>query len=137
MADAATDPAGRFVEFMLTDAYPDWLGFAPEGKIPARLGTREEPQRFANLWKTLPAGVDTKAPLSDFYPPEVLDSLAGSLDTFRRWGITQGQGKLVGATVGEQPVPAAVAALTSGEIDGARAATQADEAVTALQSSLR
>ena len=137
MADASTEPAGRFVEFMLADAYPDWLGFAPEGKIPARLGTRDDPQRFANLWKTLPAGVDTKAPLSDFYPAEVLDGLAGSLDTFRRWGITQGQGKLVGATVGEQPVPAAVAALTSGEIDGARAATQADEAVTALQSSLR
>jgi multiple sugar transport system substrate-binding protein len=137
VADAAADPAARFVEFMMTDGYPEWLGFAPEGKIPARTGTREEPNRFADLWRTLPAGVDTKAPLSDFYPPEVLDALAGSLDTFRRWGITQGQGALVGATLGELPVPQAVAAMTSGEIDPAQAAKQADEAVTALQSSLR
>ena len=137
LADAATEPAGRFVEFMMADGYPDWLGFAPEGKIPARSGTREQPNRFTELWATLPAGVDTKAPLAEYYPPEVLQELSGSLDTFRRWGITQGQGALVGATLGELPVPQAVAAMTTGEIDPAQAAKQADEAVTELQNSLR
>jgi multiple sugar transport system substrate-binding protein len=134
---AAADPATRFVEFMMNDAYPDWLGFAPEGKIPARTGTPEEPDKFATLWRTLPAGVDTKKPLADFYPPDVLDGLAGSLDTFRRWGFTQGQGALVGASLGELPVPQAVAAMTSGEIDAAQAAKQADDAVTELQKTLR
>jgi multiple sugar transport system substrate-binding protein len=137
VADAAADPAARFVEFMMSDGYPDWLGFAPEGKIPARTGTKDEPNKFAALWRTLPAGVDTKKPLSDFYPPEVLDALAGSLGTFRRWGITQGQGALVGASLGELPVPRSIAAMTSGEIDPAQAAKQADDAVTALQKSLR
>ncbi len=137
VADADADPSARFIQFMMADGYPDWIGFAPEGKIPARTGTREEPNRFVDLWRTLPAGVDTKKPLAEFYPPEVLDGLAGSLDTFRRWGITQGQGALVGATLGELPVPQAVAAETSGEVDAAQAARQADEAVTALQSSLR
>jgi len=137
VADASTDPAARFVEFMMNDGYPDWIGFAPEGKIPARTGTKEEPNKFTALWRTLPAGVDVKKPLADYYPPDVLDALAGSLDTFRRWGITQGQGALVGATLGELPVPQAIAAMTSGEVDAAQAAKQADDAVTALQSSLR
>ena len=137
LAGAATDPATRYVEFMMNDGYPDWLGFAPEGKIPARTGTPQEPDKFAMLWRSLPAGVDTKKPLADFYPPDVLHGLAGSLDTFRRWGFTQGQGALVGATLGELPVPQAIAAMTSGEIDAAmQAATQADDAVTALQKSL-
>jgi multiple sugar transport system substrate-binding protein len=137
VAGAAADPATRFVEFMMNDGYPDWLGFAPEGKIPARTGTPQEPDKFSTLWRTLPAGVDTKKPLADFYPPDVLDGLAGSLDTFRRWGFTQGQGQLVGATLGELPVPQAVAAMTSGEVDAAQAAKQADDAVTELQKSLR
>jgi multiple sugar transport system substrate-binding protein len=137
VAGANADPASRFVEFMLADGYPDWLGFAPEGKIPARTGTKEEPEKFATLWRTLPAGVDTKKPLADFYPPEVLDALSGSLDTFRRWGFTQGQGALVGASLGELPVPAAVAAMTSGEVDAGQAAKQAADAVTALQKSLK
>ena len=136
VAGAKADPAARFVEFMMTDGYPDWLGFAPEGKIPARTGTKEEPDKFTRLWRTLPAGVDTKKPLADYYPPDVLDALAGSLDTFRRWGFTQGQGALVGASLGELPVPQAVAAMTSGEVDAARAAKQAADDVTALQKSL-
>jgi multiple sugar transport system substrate-binding protein len=137
VAGAAADPATRFVEFMMNDGYPDWLGFAPEGKIPARTGTPQEPDKFATLWRTLPAGVDTKKPLADFYPPDVLDGLAGSLDTFRRWGFTQGQGALVGATLGELPVPQAVSAMTSGDIDPAQAAKQAADAVTELQKTLR
>jgi multiple sugar transport system substrate-binding protein len=131
------DPASRFVEFMMADGYPDWIGFAPEGKIPARTGTKEEAGKFTALWRTLPAGVDTKKPLADYYPPEVLDALAGSLDTFRRWGFTQGQGALVGASLGELPVPQAVAAMTSGELDAGQAAKQAADAVTALQKSLK
>jgi len=137
VSGAQADPANRFVQFMMNDGYADWLGFAPEGKIPARTGTPEEPGKFTTLWRTLPAGVDTKKPLADFYPPDVLDGLSGSLDTFRRWGFTQGQGALVGATLGELPVPAAVAAMTSGEVDAAQAAKQADDAVTELQKSLK
>jgi multiple sugar transport system substrate-binding protein len=137
VAGADVDPAARFVEFMMADGYPDWIGFAPEGKIPARTGTKEEPDKFTKLWRTLPAGVDAKKPLADFYPPDVLDALAGSLDTFRRWGFTQGQGALVGASLGELPVPQAVAAMTSGEVDAGQAAKQATDAVTALQKSLK
>ena len=44
--------------------------------------------------------MDTKAPLSEFYPQEVIDILTSGADKFSRWGITQGQGDLVGASLG-------------------------------------
>jgi multiple sugar transport system substrate-binding protein len=137
LADAATDPAARFVDFMMSDGYQDWLGFAPEGKFPARTGTAQQPDQYVTAWRALPAGVDTKAPLSDYYPAPVLDALAGSVDTFGRWGITQGQGDLVGATLGELPVPQAIADMTAGAIDPAEAAKRADAAVTEIQGSLK
>ena len=78
----------------------------------------------------------TKAPLSDFYRPEVLEALRTSPDTFSRWGITQGQGDLVGAILGELPVPQAVSALAGGEVDAAEAAERAAESVSSIQDSL-
>ena len=122
LADANAGPAARFIAFMMSDGYLDSLGSAPEGKFPTRSGTPEEPTRFVDAWRTLPAGVDRRVPLDELYPAPVLDALAGSVGTFRRWGITQGQGALVGATLGELPVPQAIAAMTSGEIDPAEAA---------------
>jgi multiple sugar transport system substrate-binding protein len=137
LADANADGATRFIEFMMSDGYPDSLSSAPEGKFPTRSGTPEEPNRFVDLWRTMPAGVDRKVPLAQIYPPPVLDALAGSLATFRRWGITEGQGALVGATLGELPVAQAIAAMTSGEVDPADAAVEATAAVSELQDSLR
>jgi multiple sugar transport system substrate-binding protein len=137
LADANAGPAARFIEFMMSDGYLDALGSAPEGKFPTRSGTPEEPTLFVDAWRTLPAGVDRRVPLGELYPAPVLDALAGSVDTFRRWGITQGQGALVGATLGELPVPQAIAAMTSGEIDPVEAAQEATVTVSELQDSLR
>jgi multiple sugar transport system substrate-binding protein len=55
----------------------------------------------------------------------------------RRWGITQGEGALVGATNGELPVPKAIGAMTSGQTSPSDAARQADDDVAALQKSLQ
>ena len=137
LTGANVDAATRFEEFMLSDGYPNFLSAAPEGKFPTRSGTKDEPNRYVDLWRTLPAGVDRKVPLAQIYPPEVLEALTGSLATFRRWGITQGQGALVGATLGELPVPQAIAAMTSGEVDPAAAAREATTSVTELQDSLK
>jgi len=135
-AESATEPAQEFVQYMMSDGYEDWLAFAPEGKFPARQGTAAAATQYVDAWQTLPAGVDTKAPLSDFYSPEVLKTLQTSPDTFSRWGITQGQGDLIGAILGERPVPQAVSALTGGEVDAAGAAEQAAESVRSIQESL-
>ncbi len=135
-ADSQTDAVTEFVTYMMEDGYEQWIGFAPEGKVPTRQGTADEPTRFIDAWSTLPAGVDTKAPLADFYPQDVLDALRTSPDTFSPWGITQGQGALVGAALGELPVPQAIAAMTGGEVEPAEAAQQAAAAVQEIADSL-
>jgi multiple sugar transport system substrate-binding protein len=134
--ESQTDAATRFVSYMMGDGYEKWIGFSPEGKVPTRQGTADEPTRFIDAWSTLPAGVDTKARLADFYPQDVLDALRSSTDTISPWGIPQGQGALVGASLGELPVPQAIAAMTSGEIDPGEAAKQAADALREIAQSL-
>ena len=132
----AQPAAADFVTYMMEDGYEQWIGFSPEGKVPTRQGTAEEPTRFIDAWATLPAGVDTKAPLTDFYPAEVLDALRNAPDSISPWGIPQGQGALIGASLGELPVPQAIAAMTGGEADPSGAAQQAAEALREIASSV-
>jgi multiple sugar transport system substrate-binding protein len=134
--DAATEPAQQFVEYMMSDGYIDWLAIAPEGKFPTRYGTPENPTEYVDAWAELEIGVDTKAPLSDFYSEEVVEILTSGADNLSRWGITQGQGDLVGASLGELPVPQAVGALVAGDVDAQGAADQAAEALRTIQGSL-
>jgi len=136
-AGSATDSAQQFVQYMLSDGYVDWVGIAPEGRVPVRQGTQENPTEFADAWQALPVGVDTKAPLADFYPAEVLERLQAGPDDLLRWGITQGQGDLIGAALGELPVAQAVSEVTSGGADAEAATKQAAEAMRSIQDSLQ
>ncbi|TDD41299.1 extracellular solute-binding protein [Nonomuraea terrae] len=134
---AETAAAQKFVEYMLSTGYEGWLGLAAEGKIPVRDGTAEEPDKYREAWRAGVIGVDTRKPLQAVYSADLLDQLASGVSNMRRWGITQGQGALVGATLGELPIPKAVGAMTSDQISPAEAAQQAGEEVSALQTSLR
>jgi len=134
--DADADAAEQFIAYMMDEGYQKWIGFAPEGKIPTRQGTADNPTQFIDEWSKLPAGVDTKAPLSQFYDAEVLDALRTSPDTIQRWAITQGAGELLGATLSELPVAQEVNKVTTGQVDGETAAKEADAAVTEIQDSL-
>ena len=135
-AEANEDASQQFISYMMEQGYTAWIGFAPEGKIPTRQGTADEPTKYIDAWSTLPAGVDTKAPLSDFYDQATLDALKSSPDTMKRWAITQGAGELLGATLAELPVAKTVNKVTTGDIDGEAAAQEANEAVTSIQDSL-
>ncbi|MEJ7757410.1 MAG: hypothetical protein WKF83_14860 [Nocardioidaceae bacterium] len=135
-AGSSADSSKAFVEYFMGDGYVDWIAIAPEGKFPARAGTQEQPEEFVDRWAKLPVGVDKKAPLTDFYPPEVIEVLSSGPDDFDRWGILEGQGDLVGAILGELPVPQAVAELAGGETDGQTAAENAAEKVRSIQESL-
>ena len=67
-ARSATESATAFVEYMLSDGYEPWIAIAPEGKVPVRFGTpRTTRPSTPTRGPTLPVGVDTKAPLADFY----------------------------------------------------------------------
>jgi multiple sugar transport system substrate-binding protein len=128
--DAAKDPAAQFVSYMMNEGYERWIGMAPEGKFPTRKG-------FEDKWNKLPAGVDTKKPLADIYPADVLEALRKSPDTFARWGIPQGQGKLVGATMSELPVPKALSGLVDGSLTPQTAADQAQAGVETIKRGIR
>ncbi|MEV1329748.1 extracellular solute-binding protein [Micromonospora costi] len=130
---AAADPAKSFVEYLLGDAYPRWFGMSPEGRFPVRKGTPDDPEKFLTAWNTSQAGVDAKKPLAEVYGEQVLDGLRTSPDTFQRWGLSQGQGKLVGAILGELPVPKALNDVIAGKSDAAAAAGRAKKDVEAIK----
>ncbi len=129
--------AKTFVDYMFNDGMTPWIAFAPEGKVPVRKGTQAAPTKFIDEWKTLPVGVDTKAPLSKFYGDDVLKILSAGPDAFSVWGIPQGQGKLMGALAGQLPVAAAVSEVTNGKADPAAAAKKAADTIKSIQSSIK
>lgn len=135
--DSASESARKFVEYFMTDGYVDWLSIAPEGRLPVRAGTADNPTEYSDKWKTMPAGVDKKEPLGNFYSADVLSVLEQGPDELRRWGITQGQGDLVGAALGELPIAKAVSDVTSGGVDPETAAKQAAESLRSIQGSLK
>src|SRR5699024_5132255 len=106
----------------LGEGYTDWFGMAPEGKFPTRTGTPQDARRFQQAWEQSEAGVDVRMPLTDAYSADISDELGAGVARMDRWGIPQGRGRLVGSTLGELPVPRAVNALTSGQVDAAEAA---------------
>ena len=105
--DAPTEDAQKLAEFMLSDGYVRWLGLSPQGKYPVRAGDSTDPKKFQTAWAGLESGVDSKAPLTEFYSEESVASLADGVANFQRWGFAQGQGALVGALRGEQPIASA------------------------------
>ncbi|OLF18139.1 ABC transporter substrate-binding protein [Actinophytocola xanthii] len=129
--EADTDQAKQLVEWLMGDGYTDWLALAPEGKVPVRSGTEQDPEQFATAWRELEAGVDTKAPLSQFYDTETLKVVEESPQTFHRWGFAEGKGELAGAVTGQLVVPKALADLVNGSGSAEDAASSAnEEAVT-------
>jgi multiple sugar transport system substrate-binding protein len=135
--DSNVDAAKQFVEFMMSDGYEDWLAVTPEGRFPARSGTKDNPQEYIQAWNKMKVGVDTKAPLSELYPPDVLEALTKSTDTMNRWGFAQGQGKIVGALATEQPIPKALAAMLDGQLTPDAAAKQAQADVEEIAQSIK
>ncbi|MFF8780137.1 ABC transporter substrate-binding protein [Streptomyces sp. NPDC015140] len=134
---AETAASREFIEYMMGTGYESWFGMAPEGKIPVRKGTAADPRRYLEAWRHSEIGVDTRKPLDEVFPDSLLDQLADGVSNMRRWGISQGEGALVGATNGELPVPKAVGAMTSGQRTPSEAARDADEEVAALKKSLQ
>jgi multiple sugar transport system substrate-binding protein len=132
---APTEDAQKLAEFMLTDGYVRWLGLSPQGKYPVRAGDSEDPEKYQTAWAELESGVDRKAPLSKFYSEESIQSLAEGVENFQRWGFAQGQGALVGALRGEQPIANAVADVIGGK-DPAEAAKDVQSTVEEIKSGL-
>jgi multiple sugar transport system substrate-binding protein len=124
LQDASTEEAKQLVEFMMSDAYEQWLAIAPEGKVPTRTGTDDNKEAYVTAWQSMPAGLDQKAPLSNFYDPATLEHVATSPQDFDRWGFPQGQGELAGAVAGQFVLPKALVDLISSGGDASATAKQ-------------
>ena len=131
-SDSATGSAKKFVDYMMTDGYQPWIEIAPEGKIPVRTGEKAGATTYSDAWSKMKVGVDTKAPLSKFYSPDVIKALTSGADNLSRWAIPQGQGDLLGAIQGEQPVAGAVNEVANGT-SATDAAAKAADAIKAAQ----
>jgi multiple sugar transport system substrate-binding protein len=133
---APTEDAQALAEYLMNEGYTRWLALSPQGKYPLRAGDSEDPEKFATAWAELESGVDKKAPLSQFYSEESIASLGEGVENFQRWGFAQGQGPLMGALSGEQPVANAVADVIGGK-DPAEAAKEVQAIAEELQAGLQ
>ncbi|MGP3973746.1 ABC transporter substrate-binding protein [Streptomyces sp. 8N114] len=136
---AETAASRGFIEYMMGAGYQDWYGMAPEGKIPVREGTADDPEKYTRAWRSSRLGVEAthRKRLDEIYPEKLLEELTEGVGHLRRWGITEGEGALVGATNGELPVAKAVGELTSGQTGPGETARKVNEEVGALRRSLR
>jgi len=126
-SSADTDNAIEFVKFSMTEGYGQTLSIAPEGKFPVRRGDEGNPDKYVDLWSTLPVGVDRKAPLTELYPPEVIDSIVAGLDSAQRWGVEEGQLSAASKVVNSQVINQITRRFIDDEISAADAAKAINE----------
>jgi multiple sugar transport system substrate-binding protein len=97
-----------------------------------RTGDKAGATTYTDAWSKMKVGVDSKAPLSKFYSKDVIDALTTGSDNLSRWAIPQGQGDLLGAIQGQQPVAGAVNKVSNGT-SASEAAKSAADAIKAAQ----
>jgi multiple sugar transport system substrate-binding protein len=125
--------AKQWVEFLLTDGYLKWLGMAPEGKLPVRKGTRDQPDRFIKGWMGLEFGVTSRAKISQFYGLDVAKNIIAGVDGFERWGFAEGKGALITKIYGSKVIPEILKRFLDGEVDARQAARMMEEKVKAME----
>ncbi len=101
-----------------------------------RGGTSENPEEYLEGWRELEIGVDDRAPMSDVYGDEVIDTLVEGTEQFDRWGFEEGYGSLVSSVYSSLIVPQTLAEVLEGSLDPQAAAetmqTEAAEELEAL-----
>ncbi len=131
--DAQKEAAQKWVEYLLSDGYLRWLGMAAEGKLPARRGTSQHPNRFVEGWMDLEFGVTTRARISQYYGPEVAKAILAGVDRVDRWGFAEGKGALVSKIYGTKAIPEILKRFLDSELTAKQAAERMDERVKGLE----
>jgi multiple sugar transport system substrate-binding protein len=130
-ADANVEPAKEFVRYLLTDGYTEWLAQAPNILLPARPGTKEDPEHFLKEWRKLEMGVERRGLLDDFYEAEVIDELLeGAPKKYDSWALRQPA--LTGAVYESLLVPQVVAEMYEGALTPEEAAGRINEELEIL-----
>lgn len=128
--DAQTESAQELVEYLLSDGYIEWLSQVPNGMIPLRTGTQDNPEEFVTAWQDLNIGVDREGTLGEFYGAGASDQLASGVENFDAWGREQGFGELVSVLYELYTVPAALRDVQEGALNPQEAAKQVDDELT-------
>lgn len=134
--DGAEPETAGLVEYMMGDGYADWLAVAPEGKVPTRFGTAEEPAKFTDAWKKLEAGVDSKAVLSSIYGEDIMAAVAAAPNGFNRWGLPQGKGALAAAVANQFVVPKLLNEMWDSGLSAKDASVKAQEQAQTISDEL-
>jgi multiple sugar transport system substrate-binding protein len=130
-ADANVEPAKEFARYLLTDGYTEWLAQAPNILLPARPGTKEDPEHFLKEWRKLEMGVERRGLLDDFYEAEVIDELLeGAPKKYDSWALRQPA--LTGAVYESLLVPQVVAEMYEGALTPEEAAGRINEELEIL-----
>jgi multiple sugar transport system substrate-binding protein len=95
------EQAKKFVQYLLSDGYADYLSAAPEGRYPLRNGTTARPDGYTTMWSNLPVGVNPKdrKGLRTLYGDQFLAAVKKGATSFARWGYASGGAKLVSAAI--------------------------------------
>ena len=131
--DADTEAAMQFIEFSMDEGYMSTLSIAPEGKFPIRRGNADNATAFVDGWAQLPVGVDRKAPLTDLYDPETINTIVAGLDTASRWGVTEGQLSLASKIINSQVINRYVREFIDDERDAAATVAKLNEELAKIQ----
>ena len=134
-ADASTDPSKEFVEYMMSDGYEPWIAIAPEGKIPVRAGCSPARPTTPTPGRRWSGRGHQGAAVGVLRPGGHRRSHRGH-GSLQRWAIPQGQGDLLGAIQGEQPVANAVNEVSNGT-PAEEAAQQAQDAISEAAESVQ
>ncbi|MAU08610.1 MAG: bicyclomycin resistance protein [Anaerolineaceae bacterium] len=129
----APEAADTFVEFWFNEGYLDALGVAAEGKFPMRRGTPDNATEFVDGWAMLDVGVDTRAPLSDFYDADTLATIVAGSDGYSRMGFDVGQSTLASAVGAQFFIQENLVAAINGEISAEEAAENIQIEIEDLQ----
>jgi multiple sugar transport system substrate-binding protein len=131
-SSAQAAPAEKFIEYMMSKGYTQWLGMAPEGKIPVRTGPTPGSTDYVDAWRKLQTGVTSKATLASIYPATTIDEITGITQDINRWALPEGQGKIMGPLIAQNVIPKVIANLGNGSDSPAQAQQQAQQDVQHL-----
>lgn len=135
---AHTAEAQVFIKYLLSDGYVDTLATATEGRIPLRLGDKDNQSVYLDKWGTLPMGLnaDGNAPsIADIYGADVVTALANGMEAISRWGFGTPDAVLEGAAFSQNVLAEQLGKLYGGTSPEQVVKDMADE-VRRVQSDL-
>lgn len=109
----------QFVVNWFDNAYADWLAIEPERKVPLRLTNGSAD--YLALWRTLPLTSGNQSIVELYGEAQVAELLVEGITEIGRWGIAEGQGKLMSNIYEQLLIAPILQRMLSGFINSSQA----------------